>query len=126
MRVTLRGNRYSDEAREGARFNMIRTPAGVLQAIPLFTGRSVAHVEEDTPPWQSVTARNFYAMVGALLGPLVFVACAFAAWALTAEMNWTSEFLVTDGLFSHWMVWAMVALILRFCSSALLRAGVRQ
>lgn len=125
MKVVLRRNSYSEDDRENRAFNIIRTPAGWLQAIPLVSGVARPHVESDTPAWQSVTARNFYAVIGAMLGPLALVAFAFAAWALTAQMNWTAAFLFSEGPLADWMIWALGAVLLRFCASALTRAGER-
>lgn len=125
MKIVVRRNRYTIDERKRFDFNLIRTPVGLLQAIPLATGRVWAHVESDTPLWQGGTARNLYAIVGMLLAPLALAAFAFAAWALTAQMNWTSEFLFTDGPLAHWIVWAGMGLGVGYCSSALTRAGAR-
>lgn len=125
MRLVLRRARYGDEARKRFDFNIIRTPAGLLQAIPLATGRALAHVETDTSPWQGVTARKLYSISGMLLTPFALAAFAFAAWALTSKMNWTSPFLFADGPWAHWIVWAGLGLILTYFSSALTRAGAR-
>jgi len=125
MKIVVRRNRYTIDERKRFDFNLIRTPAGLLQAIPLATGRVWAHVESDTPLWQSVTARKVYAIVGVLLAPLALAAFAFAAWALTAQMNWTADFLFTDGPLAHWIVWAGMGLAIAYCSSALSRAGAR-
>ena len=125
MKVVLRRNSYTDNQRESTAFNIIRTPAGWLQAIPLVSGAARAHVESDTPAWQSGTARNFYALLGALLGPLALVAFVFAAWSLTSQMNWTSAFIFSEGPLADWLVWAGLALLLRFCASTLTRAGER-
>ncbi|HZU29240.1 MAG TPA: hypothetical protein VFA04_27205 [Bryobacteraceae bacterium] len=125
MKLVLRRNGYSEGAEENSAFNIIRTPAGWLQAIPLVSGAARPHVESDTPAWQSVTARNFYAIVGALLAPLALVVFVFAAWALTSQMKWTASFLFTEGPLADWMIWALAAVLLRFCASALTRAGQR-
>lgn len=125
MRVVVRRNSGAQEEQENTAFNIIRTPVGWLQAIPLVSGTPRSHVETDTPPWQSVTARNFYAVLGALLAPLALVAFVFAAWALTSQMQWTAAFIFSDGPLADWLVWTGIALLLRFCSSSLTRAGQR-
>jgi hypothetical protein len=123
--VGVRGKSYTQDAGENSAFNIIRTPAGWLQAIPIVSGAVRPIVESDTAPWQSVTARNFYALLGLLLAPAALVLFAFAAWALTSQMQWTASFLFTDGPLADWMIWALGGLLLRFCASALNRAGQR-
>ena|SRR5436305_10274397 len=125
MRVVVRQHNRSEERQENTAFNIIRTPAGWLQAIPLVSGAPRSHVETDTPAWQSVTARNFYAILGTLLSPFALVAFVFAAWALTSQMQWTSAFLFSDGPLADWLVWTGIASLLRFCASSLTRAGQR-
>ena len=123
MRLVVRRNRYKDAEQKHLDFNIMRTPAGILQAIPLATGRVLSYVETDTPAWQGVTARKFYAITGMLLAPFAVVAFTFAAWALTAKMNWTSGFLFPAGPFSHWIVWCGMGLALSYFSSTLRRFG---
>ena len=125
MRIVVRRKRYTNPEHKRLDFNVIRTPAGILQAIPLATGRVLSHVETDTPAWQEGTVRNLCAMAGMLLAPLAVVAFTFAAWSLTAKMNWTSGFFFTEGPLSHWIVWCGLGLALSYFSSTLRRAGAR-
>lgn len=61
------------------------------------------------------------APLGALMGPLIAVALAFAAWSLMANMRYTALFLWTTGPFASWMIWLAMALILHLASIRLSR-----
>ena len=61
--------------------------------------------------------------VGALLTPATVMACILTLWRLAADLNWTSTFAISSGLFSHWQVWFVAAALLFVCSRALYRYG---
>jgi len=92
-----------------------------------------AHTEPETvvPTLRNlgVRARNASAAVaapmGAMLGPFVAVAYAFAAWCLIANMRPKLGFLWPEGPFSNWMVWVAMALLLQYGSARLSRIGPR-
>ena len=48
---------------------------------------------------------------------------AMAGWRIGADLNWTQEFFISSGLFSHWQVWLGVGALLYFCASRLNRYG---
>ncbi len=58
-----------------------------------------------------------------LLTPAAVMACALAVWRLGADMQWTGEFAISEGLFSHWQVWIAMAAALEVCAIALNRYG---
>ena len=49
--------------------------------------------------------RQFALATAALLTPVSVMACALGCWRVAADMQWTGEFAISKGLFSHWQVW---------------------
>jgi hypothetical protein len=45
-----------------------------------------------------------------LLKPASLGAFLLAFWRLGADLGWTSEFLITDGLLRHWQLWAALGM----------------
>ncbi len=56
-----------------------------------------------------VSAQDLTPLLSALLSPASVVALALAFWRLGADLNWTGEFAISSGLFSHWQVWMALA-----------------
>jgi hypothetical protein len=52
-----------------------------------------------------------------LLVPSALLAFTLALWNIAADLRWTSQFIVSAGLLSHWQVW--------FCMAAFLLAFAR-
>ena len=44
-----------------------------------------------------------------LLSPGAMMAFAFGLWRLGQDLGWTGNFLISEGLFSHWLVWMAVS-----------------
>ncbi|MFY9726048.1 MAG: hypothetical protein WB579_04525 [Bryobacteraceae bacterium] len=63
--------------------------------------------------------------VSALLTPAAFLASVLALWRIAADLNWTGKFAITSGMFSHWQVWMVLAVLLQACSRLLARYGKR-
>jgi hypothetical protein len=61
--------------------------------------------------------------LASLLTPAAVMACVLTFWRLAADVNFTGQFPITDGLFSHWQVWLAVAAALQFISILLNRSG---
>jgi hypothetical protein len=59
------------------------------------------------------------ALIVALMTPAAMIALALGLWRLTADLGWTGEFLVSDGFFSHWQVWILLAMALKRAASTL-------
>ncbi|MFN3325912.1 MAG: hypothetical protein ACK5AZ_20640 [Bryobacteraceae bacterium] len=59
----------------------------------------------------------------ALLTPAALMACVLALWRLGADLSITSEFAISEGLFSHWQVWLAMAFLLQFAAMWLNRYG---
>lgn len=52
-----------------------------------------------------------YTMLAAhLMAPLAATGYALAAWRFASDMNWLGAFVISDGLFSKWQVWLVVAI----------------
>jgi hypothetical protein len=65
-------------------------------------------------------------LFSALLTPAALMAGALGGWRLMAGLEWTNDFAIRDGLFSHWQVWAAIAIGVQFLAFLLGRlAGSR-
>jgi len=67
--------------------------------------------------------RELAGMSAALLTPAAVMAFALGLWRLTADMQWTGQFVFATGLLSHWQVWVAVAAVLEACALILNRFG---
>ena len=61
--------------------------------------------------------------LASLLAPAALASFTMAFWRIAAAMRWTSAFVVSSGLFSHWQVWLVTAGILVLLAFALNRYG---
>jgi hypothetical protein len=61
--------------------------------------------------------------MSALLAPAALMALALAFWRVAADMGWSGEFAIADGIFSHWQVWIAMAATIEGVSIALARYG---
>jgi hypothetical protein len=52
-------------------------------------------------------------LAGALMTPASLLAFVFAAWSLAADLGMAGQFAFTRGVFSHWMVWLAVGVVLQ-------------
>ena len=67
--------------------------------------------------------RKLALALSALLTPGAVMACVLGLWRLAADMQWTGEFGISSGLFSHWQVWLTFAALLQYVAWALNRYG---
>ena len=67
--------------------------------------------------------RRIALALSALLTPGAVMACVLGLWRLAADMQWTGEFGISSGLFSHWQVWLTFAALLQYSAWALNRYG---
>jgi len=89
-----------------------RSPViGVAQAATLALTRVAV--------WAGETAQQFGMLVAILMGPAVFSAYAFAAWALAANLGWTNTFLFTSGALSNWIIWLGMAVLVNTAAAIL-------
>ena len=61
--------------------------------------------------------------MAALLTPAAVMASVLGVWRLAADLRWTGDFAIANGLFSHWQVWFASAALLHICSRALNHYG---
>jgi hypothetical protein len=62
---------------------------------------------------------DFAVVVSSFLRPAALSAAVFGLWRLTSDMNWTKQFPISNGLFSHWQVWLVVGALLQVAASTL-------
>ena len=67
--------------------------------------------------------RHVALAMASLLTPAAVMACVLTLWRLAADLNFTGQFPIADGLFSHWQVWLTVAATLQFSAILLNRYG---
>jgi hypothetical protein len=60
-------------------------------------------------------------MLSLLLTPAAAMALALALWGVAADLNWTSSFAISSGLFSHWQSWLGAAALLQLAARMLSR-----
>lgn len=59
--------------------------------------------------------------VSALLTPVAVIALVFGMWRIGEDVGWTEDFVISNGLFSHWQVWIALAIALQALASMLSR-----
>jgi hypothetical protein len=60
-----------------------------------------------------------------LMTPVAVAGYTLAFWRLGADLNWTGQFFIADGLFSHWQVWLALAVATQLTGSFLARQSGR-
>ena len=68
-------------------------------------------------------SREAATAVAAMLSPGAAIALVLGCWRLGADLGWTGQFAISNGLFSHWQVWFALAIILEALATTILRAG---
>lgn len=69
------------------------------------------------------TNRALALAMSALLAPAALMALVLAFWRVAADLGWSGEFAIADGIFSHWQVWIAMAAVIEGVSIALARYG---
>jgi len=72
-------------------------------------------------PRPVLRTRRLALALSALLTPAAAMAAALALWRLGSDLQLTAHFVITQGVFSHWQVWFLVAVALQLASSLLAR-----
>ncbi|MEK7406597.1 MAG: hypothetical protein AAB225_15955 [Acidobacteriota bacterium] len=67
--------------------------------------------------------RELALTLSGLLRPAALAAVALAVWRLATDLKVTASFAVSRGLFSHWQVWTVMAVLLAGCAWRLARYG---
>lgn len=60
-----------------------------------------------------------------LLKPASLAAFVLAFWRFAADLNWTSDFLISDGVLSHWQIWTALGISMLAAQSYLVRRMTR-
>ncbi|MGE5645168.1 MAG: hypothetical protein ACM336_05190 [Acidobacteriota bacterium] len=68
-------------------------------------------------------SRELASVAAALLTPAAVMSLVLGAWRLGYDLNWTGEFAISRGIFSHWQVWIAMAGVLQTCAAILNRFG---
>ena len=75
---------------------------------------------------KTVAANRHAALVtSSLMTPVAVMAAALGCWRLAADLKWTGEFAISQGIFSHWQVWIALAVGVQFASFLLHRYATR-
>lgn len=61
--------------------------------------------------------------IAALITPAGVMALVLAFWRLAADLNFTGQFPITGGLFSHWQIWMIAGVAVHACAILLNRYG---
>ena len=67
--------------------------------------------------------RHVALALAALITPVAVMASVLALWRLAADLKFTGDFPIAQGLFSHWQVWTVTGAALQFCAILLNRYG---
>ncbi len=59
----------------------------------------------------------------ALLSPAALVAFVLGAWSLSADLGWTGEFGIRQGIFARWQTWLIISLLMQVAALLLNRYG---
>jgi|KBSMisStaDraftv2_1062788.scaffolds.fasta_scaffold514030_2 hypothetical protein len=50
--------------------------------------------------------------IASLLAPSALMALTIGVWSLAANLHWTGDFFISNGLFSHWESWLLAAAVM--------------
>jgi len=67
--------------------------------------------------------RRVALVLAVLLPPSALAAGVLAFWRIAADLNWTSSFAITSGIFSHWQVWLALSVAIHMLATFLNRFG---
>lgn len=67
--------------------------------------------------------RKFALGAASLMTPAAFSAYALGCWRIAADMKWTGEFAISEGIFSHWQVWIALGAVIQVGAITLGRYG---
>jgi hypothetical protein len=72
---------------------------GVLQPALARTTSAIASTRQEAASLVSVL----------FLNPGAMIALVFGLWRLGVDLGWAGNFVVSEGLFSHWLVWILLS-----------------
>ncbi len=76
-------------------------------------------------PIDAKTGKNRHMALtfASLLVPGAMMASMLALWRLAADLSYTNEFAISEGVFSHWAPWAVIAIALAIAAQRLNQYG---
>ncbi len=60
-----------------------------------------------------------------ILRPVAFLVALMGVWRISADLGFTSSFVISSGFFSHWQIWVAAAVCIEFLCHLLNRYGKR-
>jgi hypothetical protein len=72
-----------------------------------------------------VMHRQAALVASSLMTPVALMAWALGGWRIAADLKWTGDFAIEEGLFSHWQVWIAVGIAVQFAAFLLQRYARR-
>ncbi len=104
---------------EGTRATTLGATGFSLGVLWASVAQSTTHAVTQIGVWAADTAQQFGVLVAVLMGPAVFSAYAFAAWALAFNLGWTESFIFTSGALSNWIIWMGMAVLVNTAAAIL-------
>ena len=89
-----------------------------FRSLSMTTGLSAVQSALDKT---AIASHDAALAVSAFLTPVAVIALAFGLWRLGMDVGWTEDFVISNGLFSHWQVWIALALALQALASTFSR-----
>lgn len=69
-------------------------------------------LQEKTPALSN-SAKTAIETLLIMLNPIALSAFVLAAWRMGQDLDWTGNFFIENGLFSHWQVWMVIGIALK-------------
>ena len=60
----------------------------------------------------AIVSRDAAQAATALLTPVAAIALVLGMWRFGTDLGWTEDFVISNGLFSHWQIWIALAIAL--------------
>jgi hypothetical protein len=94
------------------RLGGILQPALARTTTAMATRRTAVAVRVQPAITRTVEVSNQAAAIASvmLLTPGSLIAFVFGMWRLGQDLGWTGNFIISQGLFSHWMVWMAISI----------------
>jgi hypothetical protein len=89
-----------------------KSPSGMVVRIRFGRGRTV----ERRSGKNGRAAR----LVASVLTLIAICLAVFGVWRVAEDLGWAGDFVITEGLFSHWQVWIGAAILLQWIAFRLL------
>ena len=87
----------------------------------VWTTSRVANKLQSALDTTAIASHDAALAFSAFLTPVAVIALVFGLWRLGMDVGWTEDFVISNGLFSHWQVWIALAIALQALSSMLSR-----